>query len=670
LTHINAATCSLVKLVNMMQNLVIFALCLAVFSSPATAEVLYVRPDGGPPAAEYRWHDEIIRNPISVKAAIEIAKTAKGSRPIEIRLLRRTGTDETIYSVDLSTYRSALRWTGSPGSMLTFRGQVDRSGEFPRASTILVGQPLRQTICKLGTVDLCYPPPDKTAARDGERHQELADEVASEMERREVARPDASDIRFRLHCFLLWESSYIEFVEMGFRDCWYAAVASYSSTNITLRDTVIEGSTWGFLAVGRRNSPQTAHSFEVTGNFWKQSPSSYRQSASSCDIRNDWDCPASVYADIPWGVSHHHFWSPLNGALFRSKDILGNVKFANNYVYDAYNGIRATISPSCRQNPECRDRTNLGFEITGNVFKNIRDNPIEPEGRAAYWIVKKNMFINVHAAVSTDGVSGHDVLIFGNIFALVGVPGSTCRDEGWVGSRQFLARRGGGKWSADTAQGDEAECGTHRFGTAVKLGGDDDEPLLERVLFFNNSLLTRSPLFRGSPGPPITSYNNAVTFIGCGPDGDISCKQVFDCPESALWTEDRQALFADCFPRRDSKGKALDHRMRFNAYDRLLDAKATEVDQEQVKGPISFEGTIPSGMANAAEVEKIFAIGPDSPLARSGCQLHYAKGDLTCTGTGAPVGAFLPDGKRFDLALPFGYPFTEVLERVVGKGGP
>jgi hypothetical protein len=638
--------------------------------SPAQAEVLYVRPDDGSPTARYHWHDEVIHDGISVKTAIAVAKTANGSRPIEIRLLRQEGAVETFYSVDLSTYRSALRWSGSADNKLIVRGQVDRTGKFPRASTILIGQPLRQTICNLGSIDLCYPPPRGAAVPNSERHQELADEVAAEMESRRAAPQDASDVRFRLHCFLLWESAYVEFIDMGFRDCWYAAVANYASTNITLRNSVIEGSTWGFLAVGRRDVPQTAHSFEVSGNLWKQSPSSYRQSSKSCDIRNDWDCPASVYADIPWGISHHHFWSPLNGALFRSKDISGNVKFANNYVYDAYNGIRATVSASCRNNPACRDRTNLGFEITGNVFKNIRDNPIEPEGHAAYWIIKQNIFINVHAAVSTDGVSGHDMLVFGNLFALVGVPGSNCHNQGWVGSRQFLAKRGGGKWSTVSAEGDEAECASHRFGTAVKLGGDDDQPLLARVLFFNNSLLTRSPLFRGSPGPPITSYNNAVTFIGCGPEGDVSCKQEIDCSSDALWTEDRTALFADCFPRLDKEGRPLAHRMRYNAYNRVLDAKTAEIDEERVKASVRFEGSIPTGIAGAAEIEAIFAIGPDSPLAQAGCHLRYEKGDLTCVGGGAPVGAFLPDGKRFDLALPFRYPFTEILNRADGKGGP
>ena len=61
------------------------------------------------------------------------------------------------------------------------------------------------------------------------------------------------------------------------------------------------------------------------------------------------------------------------------------------------------------------------------------------------------------------------------------------------------------------------------LGTVIKLGGaddwDPDGPLLKRIHFFNNSIRTRSPLFRGSPAPPITSYNNAVQFTGCGQHG-------------------------------------------------------------------------------------------------------------------------------------------------------
>ena len=270
---------------------------------------------------------------------------------------------------------------------------------------------------------------------------------------------------------------------------------------------------------------------------------------------------------------------------------------------------------------ECRDRTNLGFEITGNVFKNIRDNPIEPEGHAAFWIIKQNSFINVHA-VSTDGVAGHDLLVFGNIFAQVGIPGSSCRDEGWAGSRQFLAKRGGGKWST-VAEGDEADCSTHRFGTAVKLGGDDGEPLLERVLFFNNSLLTRSPLFRGSPGPPITSYNNAVTFIGCGTDGDVSCRQVFDCADST-----GRKMGVRCSPTasmHDKDGRPLAHHMRFNAYNRVsmprLEGSTRSGCQHRSGSTARFLGHGKRGR-NRTDL----SIGPDSPLAHAGCQLRYARG--------------------------------------------
>src|SRR6476646_6980153 len=115
-----------------MRNLVLLALSGLLLYSPARAEVLYVRPDDGPPKAEYLWHDEVIRDPVSARNAIGIAKTANGSRPIEIRLLRQKGADETFYSVDLGSYRSALNWRGTADSRLIIRGQVDRTGDFPR----------------------------------------------------------------------------------------------------------------------------------------------------------------------------------------------------------------------------------------------------------------------------------------------------------------------------------------------------------------------------------------------------------------------------------------------------------------------------------------------------------------------------------------------------------
>jgi len=79
--------------------------------------------------------------------------------------------------------------------------------------------------------------------------------------------------------------------------------------------------------------------------------------------------------------------------------------------------------------------------------------------------------------------------------------------------------------------------------------------------------------------------------------------------------------------------------MRFNDYNRLLDGKIGTIDQERVSAPVRFDGAIPSGMASAAEIERIFAIGPDSLLLHAGCQLRYAQGDLKCIDSEAPVGA-------------------------------
>ena len=176
-----------------------------------------------------------------------------------------------MYSVSLSTFESALRWHGSENARLTMRGQVHRAEPIPRALTVFVGRPLSQTVCELDSVNTCAPLPDKAVASraDGSESQ-LLDQVAQELDRSAGAgnRRASGDIHFRLHCLLFWESAFVDVADSGFRDCWFAA----SSSNITLRNSLIDGSTWAFLAVGRKAMPETAHSFEVTGNLWRQSP--------------------------------------------------------------------------------------------------------------------------------------------------------------------------------------------------------------------------------------------------------------------------------------------------------------------------------------------------------------------------------------------------------------
>ena len=94
-------------------------------------------------------------------------------------------------------------------------------------------------------------------------------------------------------------------------------------------------------------------------------------------------------------------------------------------------------------------------------FEKIRDNAIEPEGRAEYWIIKHNAFLDVYAAISTDGVAGRDFLVFGNVFALdiPPEPVAATRAGREVGNSAFLG--GGGRWSTAAAEGDDALCSTH-----------------------------------------------------------------------------------------------------------------------------------------------------------------------------------------------------------------
>ena len=439
----------------------------------AKSEILYARPDGEESTARYLWADEEVTNGVRLAEAMAVARTANGSRPLEVRLLRRAEAPETSYTLNLGSTRKALRWRGSEARRLVIRGQVDRSGSAPRALTTMVGQgSLRQILCEPPGINLCAAaPPD--GPRD--RRQDLLDYLSGELDPEvDAANPD---IPLRLNCIMLWEAAFVDIVDVGFRECWLAAVATYASSNIGLHGSVIDGSTYAFAAIAKKGFPETSHSFEIAGNLWRQSPSTYRASTAPCDMHRDWSCPVSIWSDVPWAVVHHHFWSPLNGALFTAKDILGNVRIANNHVIDAYNGIRVRLSEVCLGDARCRDRANAGFEVVGNTSRGSGTTLSSRRGKPTYWIIKHNTFIDVYAAISTDGVAGHDFLLFGNTFALDDVPGSRCVDDGWAGSRQFRLLLGGsGRWSNSPAEGDDARCGTHLLGTVLKMGTLYDPP--------------------------------------------------------------------------------------------------------------------------------------------------------------------------------------------------
>ena len=48
-------------------------------------------------------------------------------------------------------------------------------------------------MCKVGSVDFCYALPNRPVAGNGERNQDLGDQVAAEMDRRSAGRQDPSE---------------------------------------------------------------------------------------------------------------------------------------------------------------------------------------------------------------------------------------------------------------------------------------------------------------------------------------------------------------------------------------------------------------------------------------------------------------------------------------------
>src|SRR3954463_16485506 len=155
------------------------AFCLFA-AAPAHSDILYARPDGDAMSGAYRWGNEIVLDPIPFKSAIDIAKAANGSRALEIRLLHQVDAQETVYSLDLSSFQSALRWRGSEDKRLLIRGQIEASAAGPRPLTWVVGRPLRETVCELDGINVCAQPAQQSPTDQSKAQQDLFHQLADE----------------------------------------------------------------------------------------------------------------------------------------------------------------------------------------------------------------------------------------------------------------------------------------------------------------------------------------------------------------------------------------------------------------------------------------------------------------------------------------------------------
>ncbi len=668
----------------------LLVLVTALSSASASARVLHAAFDRAEPPFE---RDESLCGRGPGGAYIGYVQTAQVCADILIDGIRREAglVDGSVDEVVLLTSRplartlyqvgvdrrailpigNLIRRTGDP---LTIRGQRGSDGTH---LVWLKGLDLIDTICDPDrvldqeacranrTVDSSDDPAEPWAGRYELTSLALVEEaeLARAIELAEHSRVTQHGPRH--YCVRLRHVSGIVLADLGFEDCWLSAVAAVNSRNVTVRGARIHGSTFGMLAIATDGMASGAHSYILAGNHWIQSPAAYRPDPEPCTNPHlDLGCAVDVWDDLPWGITHHHLWRPLNGALFAAYNIAGNVLIENNLLERAYNGIRVISNVP---------GTGRNVEIRGNRFRFLRDNPVEPEGRADAWIVKHNVFENAHAWISTDGVDGGSLYVFGNRgwYDPAKMPGQRCREDiEWAQSPRLSAMAGdAGRYVlVDTSYDpSSAECLGHIRGVILKTGDKRKAgfPYLHRISIFNNSWRTRSPLFSSKHASPLSHFNNAIVFTGCGLEGPLHCRQIPAPPKycqagnkgtrgrvglKQVWTRDRGALVADCFSmtpgpaepdERASETRAVEHAFCRDAFNRAFDG-------------------VPYGAGDCAPVfrpELLAAAGgedltPTEPI--PGCRPRLADGAVfaDCDGAGPQVGALQADGNLFDMEIP------------------
>jgi hypothetical protein len=590
----------------------------------------------------------------------------------EIVLLTSRPNARTTYRVDaerrpILALANLVRRTGQP---LAVRGQL---GPDRRPLVWFRGLDLVDTLCDPARVL------DEAACREGRpqgRHDATVEPWEQRYELTSLALVEEAEIARALreperllakitehgphsHCVRLRHVAGIILSDLGFEDCWLSAALVVNSRDVTLERSVIHGSTFGMLVVATSGMEADVHTFRLRETHWLQSPAAYRADRSACAApERDLSCAVDVWDQLPWGITHHHIWRPLNGALFGAYNVAGNVLFENNVVERAYNGFRMISE---------RPGTGRNIEIRGNRFRLVRDNAVEPEGRGDGWVIKHNAFENVHAWISTEGVEGGSMFIFGNVARLDPelMPGVGCSDEvHWASSPRFTGLAGGeGRYLLiDTSYDPSSvECRGHQRGVVIKTGDDRKAgfPYFRRISIFNNTWETRSPLFSGKHASPLSHFNNLVAFRGCGLDGPWHCRQIpapieYCSPGNErtrgragldqLWTEDGGALVADCFS--------------FMPGPAVPDERAKEVrDVAHVFCRDAFNRAFPATMYGEGECAPVFDTDIALDAAASGIEGCAARVTSDgaypdCTAGKIAVGAVQQDGSLLDLRIP------------------
>jgi hypothetical protein len=104
------------------------------------------------------------------------------------------------------------------------------------------------------------------------------------------------------------------------------------------------------------------------------------------------------------------------------------------------------------------------------------------------------------------------------------------------------------------------------------------------------------------------------------------------------------------------------HIFRCNAFDTALELPVAAAERDHVVMPQGLFA--PSTSSDPRQLADRFRLRDQSPLSAHGCAIAYREGlGIVCDPQSARIaaGAIMPDGRRFDLALPFGFPFEAAL---------
>ncbi len=317
-------------------------------------------------------------------------------------------------------------------------------------------------------------------------------------------------------CVRIEDQSWLIIENVDFEDCWPISILSINSRYITLRDSRIIGSTFGFYALGTcRSSGEdcgpydhgiTAHHYLIENVQWIQDPPDGPLPPRGYSVRSGKMWRRYRWMDVHDRDRPYHYF---NGALFGSWNVLGGVIFRSNQVHNAFNAVRLDV-PS----HGVTGGRNLNIEIYDNRFAFIRDNSIEPEHEVTNLWVHGNRSANAYASLSTDGVGGNYWYVFGNEHWFNEAPSRECRLD--PSCRLCL---------------EQPLCAKehmHRRGKTVKLG---EGPFPGEAFYvFHNSAFQRHPSAAEGETRSLHVWNNAIQVCkpGDDPAGQCEPSQAFE----------------------------------------------------------------------------------------------------------------------------------------------